>query len=196
MSNYLSEHDIKYLHTFAELGDERKALTQVFGKYTPIKRHTEILSKPLARKKLKEIVSTAIADMEQGAYASLRKLTNIQNTNLNDVIDLQTGVFKEDIDDRYVDAIKSVKYDAETGGVLQITMHDKLKAIETGMKFTGLLNKKVDVNVNLSITEQLRADVVPDSDVDAFLKKFLASPTDDAIEAEVTETEKVEGTND
>ena len=196
MSNFLSEHDIKYLHAFAELGDERKALTEVFGKYTPKKRHMEILSKPLARKKLKEIVAAAVADMEQGAYASLRKLTNIQNANLNDIIDLRTGNFKEDIDDCYVDAIKSVKYDAETGGVLQITMHDKLKAIETGMKFTGLLNKQIDVNVNLSITEQLRADNVPDSEVDLFLKKFLAAPDDDVIEAELDGVEKVEVEND
>ena len=190
MSNFLSDHEVKYLYAFAELGDERKALTRIFGKYTPRKRHSEILNKKMARKKLKEIVSQAVADMEQGAYASLRKLTNIQNANLNDIMDLQTGQFHSDIDDCYVDAIKSIKYDAESGAVLQVTMHDKLRAVETGMKFTGLLNKQVDVNVNLSITEQLRADNVPDSEVDVFLKKFLAAP-DDAIEAEVTETEKV-----
>ena len=145
------------------------------------------MRKPMARKKLKEIVNQAVADMENGAYASLRKLTNIQNTNVSDIIDLKTGAIKDDIDDQYLDAIKSVKYDAETGAVVQITFNDKLKAIETSMKFTGLLNKQVDVNVNLSITEQLTSKEVSDGEVDAFLSNFLNRPDDKVIDAEVEE---------
>jgi hypothetical protein len=182
--NYLTKQEIRYLHRFAELMDERKALKEVFGEFTPIKRHDEIMSKPLARKKLKEIVDNAMDDMENAAYSAMRRLMNMQNTNISDIIDLQTGRIKEDIDPAYADAIKSVKFDPETGAVVQLTMTDKLKAVETTLKFAGKLNKKVDVNVDVSITEQLRNSEVPDEEVDAFIRGMLGA-SDDTIEAEI-----------
>lgn len=190
--SYLTEHEERYIHRFAQLHDERRALTEVFGKYTPRKRHDEIMRKPMARKLLKKIVDQAVQDMEQSSAASLRKLMNIQNANLGDFVDLKTGKIRDDIEPEYLDAIKSIKYDAETGAVTQIVLQDKLKAIETSLKFTGMLNKKVDVNVNLSITEQLKSNEVDDAEVDAFLRKFLAAPKDEVIEAEVEDAEKAE----
>ncbi|ADV46432.1 hypothetical protein [Nitratifractor salsuginis] len=184
--NYLTKMEIRYLHRFAELMDERKALREVFGPYTPRKRHDEIMAKPLAQKKLKEIVDNGIADMENAAYSAMKKLVNIQNTNIADILDLQTGQIREDIDPAYADAIKSIKYDPETGAVVQVTLADKLKAVETTLKFAGKLNKKVDMNVNVSITDQLRNAEIPDEEVDGFIKQMLGAP-DDAIEAEVEE---------
>lgn len=191
MADYLSEHEIKYLHRFAELQDERKALTEIFGKYTPRKRHIEILNKPMARKKLDQIVNQAVADMEKGSASSLKRLFNIQSANLGDIIDLKTGQIKDDIDPMYLDAIKSIKYDAEFGTVTQITLVDKLRAIETSLRFTGMLNKKVDVNVNLSITEQIASSDVDDVEVDDFIKNLLTKPKDkeDVIEVEEVENE-------
>ena len=188
--SYLTEHEEKYIHRFAQLHDERRALTEVFGKFTPRKRHDEIMSKPMARKLLKQIVDQAVVDMEQSSAASLRKLMNIQNATLADFIDLRTGRIREDIEQEYLDAVKSIKYDAETGAVTQIVLQDKLKAIETSLKFTGMLNKKVDVNVNVSITEQLKSAEVNDAEVDAFLQKFLSAPDDETIEAEVEDVKK------
>lgn len=188
--SYLTEHEEKYIHRFAQLHDERRALTEVFGKFTPRKRHDEIMSKPMARKLLKKIVDQAVVDMEQSSAASLRKLMNIQNATLADFIDLRTGRIRDDIEQEYLDAIKSIKYDAETGAVTQIVLQDKLKAIETSLKFTGMLNKKVDVNVNVSITEQLKSAEVNDAEVDAFLQKFLSAPDGDTIDAEVEDVKK------
>jgi hypothetical protein len=48
------------------------------------------------------------------------------------------------------------------------------------------MNKQVDVNVSLSISEQLKSDAVPDDEVDAFLAGFLGRKTD-ALDAEVVE---------
>ena len=184
--DYLSEHDIKYLYRFAELHDERKALTDVFGKYTPLKRHDEIMRKPRARKKLQAIVSEAIKDMEQSSASSLKRLMNIQSANLSDFIDLQTGKIKEDIPQQYLDAIKSITYDSKTGAVSQIFLVDKLRAIETSLKFTGMLNKKIDVNVNLSISEQIASSSVGDDEVDDFIKNLIGKPKDceDVIEVD------------
>ena len=188
--SYLTEHEEKYIHRFAQLHDERRALTEVFGKFTPRNRHDEIMRKPMARKLLKKIVDQAVQDMEQSSAASLRKLMNIQNATLADFIDLRTGKIRDDIEQEYLDAIKSIKYDAETGAVTQIVLQDKLKAIETSLKFTGMLNKKVDVNVNVSITEQLKSAEVNDAEVDAFLQKFLSAPDGDTIDAEVEDVKK------
>jgi hypothetical protein len=116
---------------------------------------------------------------------------NIQSANLSDFIDLRTGDFKDDIPQQYMDAIKSVNYDAKTGAVTQITLVDKLKAIETSLKFTGMLNKKVDVNVNLSISEQIASSTVGDAEVDDFIKNLLTKPKEeDVIEVEEVVNEK------
>ena len=193
MANYLSEHDIKYLHRFAEIHDERKALSEVFGAYTPLKRHDEIMAKPLARKKFNEIVDNAVKDIEKSSSASLKRLMNIQSANLSDFIDLRTGDFKDDIPKQYMDAIKSVNYDAKTGAVTQITLVDKLKAIETSLKFTGMLNKKIDVSVNLSITEQLASSTVGNDEVDGFIQDLLGKPKEEnVIEVEEVETDEKE----
>jgi len=189
MADFLSDHDIRYLHEFATCHDERKALTKIFGAYTPLKRHTEIMRKPMARKKLQEITNQAVKDMEQSSASSLKRLMNIQSANLGDFIDLSTGDFKADIPQQYMDAIKSVNYDAKTGAVTQITLVDKLKAIETSLKFTGMLNKKVDVNVNLSISEQIASSTVGDSEVDDFIKNLLTKPKEDENVIEVEEVE-------
>ena len=188
MADFLSDHDIRYLHEFATCHDERKALSKIFGAYTPLKRHTEIMSKPMARKKLQGIVSQAVKDMEQSSASSLKRLMNIQSANLADFIDLKTGAIKDDIDPQYLDAIKSIKYDPETGAVVHIQLTDKLKAIETSLKFTGMLNKKVDVNVNLSISEQIASSTVGDSEVDDFIKNLLTKPKEEDI-IEVKEIE-------
>ena len=190
--SYLSEHEKRYIHLFAKTFDERRALTEVFGKYTPRKRHDEIMRKPMARKLLKQITEQAVSDMEQSSAASLRKLINIQNANIGDFIDLKTGQIRDDIQQEYLDAIKSIKYDPETGAVTQIVLNDKLKALETTLRFTGMLNKKVDVNVNVSITEQLKNAEVNDAEVDEFLQKFLSAPKDDAIDVDIDETIKNE----
>ena len=137
--NYLSEHDIRYLHLFSQLHDERKALTQVFGKYTPLKRHDEIMAKPMARKKFKSMVDEAVSEMQQSSSASLRRLMNIQSANMADFINLKTGAIRDDIEPRYLDAIKAISYDKETGAVKEIILNDKLRAIETSLKFTGML---------------------------------------------------------
>ncbi len=178
MSNYLSDHDIQYLHSFAQTHDCRRSLTEVFGKWTPLKRHDEIMRKPLAMKKFKKIVDDAVQLMESSSSASLKRLMNIQSANISDFIDLQTGAIRDDIEPHYLDAIKAVKYDPETGAVVQITLNDKLKAIETSLKFTGMLNKKIDVSVNLSITEQIASSTIGDGEVDDFIKNLLDKPKD------------------
>jgi len=176
MSNYLSRHDIEYLHAFARLQDDRKALEEVFGKGTSLSRHEEIMRKPLARKKFEEIVAQAVSYMKHSASASLQRLMNIQSANLEDFIDLKTGDIKDDIDPRYLDAIKSIKYDPKTGAVVQVSLVDKLKAIETSLKFTGVLSKKVDVSVSLSIADQLANSTVGEEQVDEFIKNLLINP--------------------
>lgn len=185
--DYLTEHDIRYIHEFAMSHDQRKSLSRIFGPYTPMKRHDEIMCRPLAQKKLQAVVNNAVKEMEKSSASSLRKLMNIQNATLNDFIDLKTGDFKDDIPQEYMDAVKSVNYDAKTGAVTQVTLVDKLKAIETSLKFTGMLNKKIDVNVNLSITEQIASSTVGDEEVDDFIKNLLSKPK----ELEVIEVQEV-----
>jgi hypothetical protein len=144
----------------------------------------------MAMKEFKKIVDNAVKEMELSSSASLKKLMNIQNATLADFVDLRTGVIKDDIEPEYLDAIKSIKYDPETGAVVQIQLNDKLKAIETSLKFTGMLTKKIDVNVNLSISEQLASSAIGDEEVDVFIKNLLSKPDDkDVIEVDAMEAQ-------
>ena len=186
----LTANEEKYIHKLIEFGDSRKALREVFGKFAPARLHDEILAKPLAQKMLKRLREQAKIDYENTSIQTLKKLKALEDTHIGHIVDLKTGAVKDDIDEEHLHAIKSIKFDPETGQVVQLQMADKLSVINTKMKYHGLLNRKVDVNVNLSIAEQLKSGDVDDEEVDGFLEKMLGHSVGETQDAEIVEEDE------
>lgn len=172
---FLTEKERKYLHRLAEYGDPHKALKAVFSD-TDMDIHYKILEKPLAVKYYKKMINRVDKEFDAATGATLKRLRTMTAINLNDIIDIKTGQIRDDVPDEWFDVVKSVRYDAETGAVTQIATLDKLRTLELMMKYQGLLNKKVDVNVSVSIADHLRNAEVSDEDVDALLAASLGKP--------------------
>ncbi|WP_456390309.1 hypothetical protein [Hydrogenimonas sp.] len=190
--NYLTKREEQYLLKFAEMGDSRKALKAIFGENTPQRKHDEIMGKPMAVKRYKELIKQIDSDFEMAAANALVRLRTMLSTNINDIIDPRTGTLRPDIPDEYYDILKSIKYDSETGEISQINTIDKLRTIEIAMKHLGLLNKQVDVNVNVSVLQQVNSDEVSDEEVEAFLAQVSEKRESAALPQEIKPEEDAE----
>jgi len=184
---FLSRHDKEYIRLFIQYGDERKALREVFGPGTPKKKHDEIFNKPLAQKYYRKLMEEADVSLDVGAHLAMKTLMRSLSVNFADIYDMERGRMKDDVPEEYYDAVQQVKFDAETGAVTQLSFVNKLKAAEMVLKMKGQLNKQVDVNVNLSIAEQLKSTDVEDEEVDALIRRVLSGG--EPIDAEIVKEE-------
>ncbi|WP_456432642.1 terminase small subunit [Nitratifractor sp.] len=184
---FLTRFDKQYLAKLVELGDERKALREVFGPGTPMTKHDEIMRKPLAQKELRRMMKEADANMEVAASLALRYLQRVMAVNVNDIIDPETGQPRKDVPDEYWAAVNQFeKSETESGSKTKVVMADKLRAATQILKIHGLTQPKQDVNVNIGIVQQLKsADV--DEEAGALLESFFASRG--ALDAEIVERE-------
>jgi hypothetical protein len=184
---FLTKREKDYIRYFVLYGDERKALREVFGTGTPIKKHDEIFAKPLAQKYYRQMLDDADASLDVSARLAVQFLNRALAVNIADILDPTTGAIRDDIPEEYFDAVQSIKFDPETGGVTQINTVNKMKAAETVLKMKGAMNQQVDVNVNVSLVEQLKSSEVADEEVDALLENFFKSSGTKTIDAEVVE---------
>ena len=183
---FLTSYDKQYLAKLIEIGDERKALREVFGPGTPIKKHDEIMRKPLAQKELRRMMKEADANMEVAASLALKFLQRAMAVNINDILDPQTGEVKEDVPEEYWAVVNQFeKSETETGSKTKVVMTDKLRAATQILKLHGLTQPKQDVNVNIGIVQQLKSSEVPDDEVDALLENFFNARKGNVTDAEV-----------
>jgi len=173
---FLTRYDKQYLAKLIEIGDERKALRAVFGPGTPLTKHDEIMRKPLAQKELRRMMKEADAEMEVAASLALRYLQRVMAVNVNDIIDPQTGIPKEEVPDEYWAVVNQFeKSETETGSKTKVVMADKLRAATQILKIHGLTQPKQDVNVNIGIVQQLKSSEVADDEVDSLLENFFSA---------------------
>ena len=185
---FLTRYDKQYLAKLIEIGDERKALREVFGPGTPMTKHDEIMRKPLARKEFNRMMEESDANMQVAAGLALKFLQRAMAVNVTDVIDPETGAPKGDVPEEYWSVVSQYeRNETEAGTRTKVVMTDKLRAATQILKLHGLTQPKQDVNVNIGIVQQLKSSEVPDDEVDALLDNFFSARKGNISDAEVIE---------
>ena len=184
---FLTRFDKQYLAKLIEIGDERKALREVFGPGTPMTKHDEIMRKPLAQKELRRMMKEADANMEVAASLALKFLQRAMAVNINDILDPETGLPRKDVPDEYWSVVHQFeRNETDTGSKTKVVMTDKMRAATQILKIHGLTQPKQDVNVNIGIVQQLKSSEVGDDEVDSLLENFF-SARGDISDAEIVD---------
>jgi len=91
----------------------------------------------------------------------LRELAKVAFFNAADVVDLETGNVKKDIDredSAVIAGIKVKTIPTENGKIIEreVKLYDKLRALELLGKHLGMLDDRVKVDMNVDLTEVLK----------------------------------------
>ncbi len=173
----LSPREEKFIETYFATNNLSRSYKEAFGVDSPHKA-IKLLDTPLVSSRLKKLREQAKKTIQVTSADVIARLNAMSTTSVFDIIDPATGKVREDIDSYTALMVKSIKLskkDTEFGveESVQISLNDRTRVLELLGKSIDMFRAQVDLNVTVSVRDQIKNDSsVTDDDVQQLLENF------------------------
>lgn len=172
----LTKKEEKFIEVYFATSNLSRSYKEAFGNDAPHKA-IRLLEMPLVASRLKKLREAARKTVSVSSADVIAKLHAMSSTTVFDIIDPETGAIKEDIDQYtglMVKSIKVTKRQTEFGEdeTVQISLNDRTRVLELLGKSINMFKEQVDLNVTVSVKDQIKSDIVSDDDVSKLLEDF------------------------
>jgi len=172
----LTREEAKFIEIYFATSNLSRSYKEAFGIDAP-HRAIKLLDTPLIAKRLKKLRDQAKKVVSVSSADVIGKLHAMSSTTVFDILDPATGEIKEDID-RYTGLmVKSIKISSKqtefgTDTTVQISLNDRTRVLELLGKSINMFKEQVDLNVTVSVSEQIKVATVSEDDVNNLLVAF------------------------
>jgi len=172
----LSKREEKFIEVYFNTSNLSLAYREAFEENSPHKA-IRLLDDPLISNRLKKLRDTARKVVQVSSADVIAKLHAMSSTSVFDILDEETGEIRNNIDNYTALMVKSIKVskrDTEFGTdtTVQISLNDRTRVLELLGKSINMFKETVDLNVTVSVRDQIKSDIVSNDDVAKLLEDF------------------------
>lgn len=175
----LSPREEKFIEVYFATNNLARSYREAFEEDSPHKA-INLLDTPLIAKRLKKLRDKARSVVSVSSADVIAKLHAMSSATVFDIIDPSTGDVKQDVDSYTALMVKSIKISTKetkegTERNIQVSLNDRTRVLELLGKSINMFKEQVDLNVTISVKEQIKSDMVSDDDVTQLLEAFKST---------------------